>query len=69
VGVVADGTRPALLVSPHDPVALSGALRSWLDDPDLRRRLRATARERRDSLPSWTDTAADVSRVLVKASR
>jgi glycosyltransferase involved in cell wall biosynthesis len=69
VGAAPDGSRPALLVRPHDPTALATALRCWLDDADLRLRLRATARERRESLPSWTETTAEVSRVLVKAGR
>jgi glycosyltransferase involved in cell wall biosynthesis len=69
LGATADGTRPGLLVAPQDPAALAAALRSWLDDASLRERLRSAARERRGSLPSWTQTTAQVSRVLVKASR
>ena len=42
--------RPGLLVAPDDPAALATALRAWLGDAELRRRLRRAARERRESL-------------------
>ncbi len=61
------GSRPGLLVAPDDPSALGAALRDWLQDPDLRRRLRLAAHERRASLPDWSSTAARVSRVLAEA--
>ncbi len=50
LGCGADGTRPGLLVPPDDPVALAAALRSWLVDAGLRRRLRSVAGERRGTL-------------------
>ena len=50
LGHGADGIRPGLLVPPDDPAALAAALRAWLDDAELRERLRRAARERRASL-------------------
>jgi glycosyltransferase involved in cell wall biosynthesis len=64
LGHGADGTRPGLLVSPGDPAALGDALRAWLEDAGLRRRLRAAARERRESLAGWSTTAAAVAGAL-----
>lgn len=64
LGRAADGTRPGLLVSPDDPVALREAIRSWLEDPGLRRRLRAAARERRASLADWSTTTSAVAGAL-----
>jgi glycosyltransferase involved in cell wall biosynthesis len=48
MGHGAGGTRPGLLVAPDDPAALGEALRAWLGDPELRRRLRLAARQRRE---------------------
>jgi hypothetical protein len=39
-------------------------LRCWLADADLRQRLRRSARDRRETLPGWSITAARVARVL-----
>lgn len=64
LGRVADGSRPGLLVPPGDPVALAGALTSWLDDADLRQRLRHAARERRAALTDWSVTSVRLSKVL-----
>jgi glycosyltransferase involved in cell wall biosynthesis len=61
--------RPGLLVPPDDPPALAAALRAWLTDAELRRRLRRAARTRRESLHSWADTAATVADVVAGAAR
>jgi glycosyltransferase involved in cell wall biosynthesis len=58
------GALPGLLVPPDDPVALSGALRAWLDDPGLRERLAHATAGRRPTLRRWADTVTDVIAVL-----
>lgn len=67
LGVAAGGQRPGLLVPPGDAPALTGALRRWLTDPELRRTLRAAAAARRATLSDWTVTATVVSQVLTDA--
>ena len=69
LGRGADGLRPGLLVPPEDPAALGAALRAWLGDAELRRRLRRAARERRASLSRWSTTTSAVAGVLAGASR
>jgi glycosyltransferase involved in cell wall biosynthesis len=64
VGRVGDGERPGLLVPPDDPEALARGLRSWLTSRSLRATLRSRARDRRTTLGSWEDAAAEVARVL-----
>ena len=59
-----DGALPGLLVAPEDPRALAAALRGWLTGVPLRDRLRAAARDRRTSLPTWADTGQALSRAL-----
>jgi glycosyltransferase involved in cell wall biosynthesis len=67
LGHGADGTRPGLLVPPGDPAALGAALRAWLDDAELRDRLRRAARERRAALRPWAATTSVVADVLAGA--
>lgn len=64
VGRAPDGSLPGLLVAPDDPAALAAALRRWLGDPDLRHRLRRSARDRRATLTGWAVTAGQLSKVL-----
>lgn len=53
-----------LLVPPDDPQALSSALRNLLTRGDLRRRLQAGARSAATTLPTWTDSARCVARLV-----
>jgi glycosyltransferase involved in cell wall biosynthesis len=69
MGRGADGTRPGLLVPPDDPAGLRDALRTWLEDAGLRRRLRLAARERRASLVDWSTTTSAVAEALQGAAR
>ncbi|HET6482188.1 MAG TPA: glycosyltransferase family 4 protein [Actinoplanes sp.] len=57
LGAAPDGTLPGLLIPPGDRTALAASLRSWLTDGALRERLRAAARARRETLPTWAETA------------
>jgi glycosyltransferase involved in cell wall biosynthesis len=65
LGCGSDGIRPGLLVAPDDPIALAGALRSWLVDAELRGRLRRAAHKRRESLRGWSATTAIIAGVLM----
>ena len=69
LGHGADGIRPGLLVPPDDPAALGAALRGWLGDAELRRRLRRAARERRASLSGWSSTTSVLAGVLAGVAR
>lgn len=64
LGCAADGSLPGILVPPGDSAALAGGLRSWLDDPDLRRRLRRSAHDRRATLDRWAKPSEIISHVL-----
>jgi glycosyltransferase involved in cell wall biosynthesis len=69
LGAAPDGTRPGLLVEAGDPLALAAAMRSWLDDADLRRQLREAAHRRRRSLTGWDQTAVRLAQVLAEVGR
>jgi hypothetical protein len=58
------GNVPGLLTPPEDPQGISSALRHWLTDPDLRRRLIIAARHRRGRLEGWEMTARILTGVL-----
>jgi glycosyltransferase involved in cell wall biosynthesis len=69
LGHGARGVRPGLLVPPGDAAAFGDALRAWLEDADLRRRLRGAARERRESLAGWPATISAVSVAIAEVAR
>ncbi|MFG1638821.1 glycosyltransferase family 4 protein [Amycolatopsis sp. NPDC049252] len=64
VGVAPDGTVPGMLVPGDDVEALGAALRRWLTESDLRKRLRTSAKLRRETLTGWDDTARRIAEVL-----
>ncbi|WP_020658431.1 glycosyltransferase family 4 protein [Amycolatopsis benzoatilytica] len=64
LGRAPDGELPGLLVPPADAAALVTALRSWRDDPDLRRRLRVAAAARARTLETWPAAAARLGGIL-----
>jgi glycosyltransferase involved in cell wall biosynthesis len=64
LGCAPDGSLPGILVPPGDSAALAGGLRSWLGEPDLRRRLRRSAHDRRATLDRWAKPSEIISRVL-----
>jgi glycosyltransferase involved in cell wall biosynthesis len=61
------GEEAALLVSPGDVEALSGALDLLLRDAALRSRMSAAARRRAGELPRWEDTIGGFFRVMKEA--
>nr|WP_208720523.1 glycosyltransferase family 4 protein [Amycolatopsis circi] len=64
LGRAPDGEQPGLLVPPGDKTALAAALRSWRDDPDLRKRLRDAAVARARTLEGWPAAAARLGEIL-----
>ena len=68
LGRAPDGSLPGILVEPGDPAALAAALRHWLSDAGLRRRLRRFARDRRTTLIGWAPTAELISGVLARVA-
>jgi glycosyltransferase involved in cell wall biosynthesis len=68
LGRGSDHLPPGLLVPPDEVQPLAQALGSWLADADLRGRLRAAARQRRNSLRPWSATTAVIDRVLAEVA-
>jgi glycosyltransferase involved in cell wall biosynthesis len=66
VGGESGGAPPGLLVPPDALAALAEALSAWLDDGELRRRLRQAAEQRRETLFGWSATADRMSSVLAE---
>ncbi|MGP3923455.1 glycosyltransferase family 4 protein [Streptomyces sp. 8N616] len=64
VGRAPDGSVPGILVPPDDPAALTAALRRWFGEPGVRRRLKASARQRRAVLDGWETTSRNIAGVL-----
>ncbi|WP_409465542.1 glycosyltransferase family 4 protein [Amycolatopsis sp. GA6-003] len=64
LGRAPDGEQPGLLVPPGDSAALAEALRSWRDDPDLRKRLRTAAAARARTLEGWAAAATRLRGIL-----
>jgi glycosyltransferase involved in cell wall biosynthesis len=64
LGLAPDGNPPGLLVPPDDTTELAAALRRWLDDAELRGRLRTAARRRRDTLHDWKHASRRMDAVL-----
>ena len=68
LGQTTDGRRPGLLVPAGNSGALAAALRDWLGDAGLRQRLREAARERRSTLPRWSEPTDRIAHVLTQAA-
>ena len=70
-GAIGDlvGTEAGIVVSPGDLPAFTDALSRVIADADLRARLAAGAREVRQRLPSWDQSAALMASALEAAAR
>ncbi len=68
LGYGADLLRPGILVTPDDPPALAAALRRWLTEAELRRRLRQAAGQRRDTVLRWAVPASRLSDILTSVA-
>jgi len=66
--LVEDGVT-GVLMAPRDPAALRAALKGLLDDPELRRRLGAAARERARERLGWEPVTAATIGVYEEALR
>lgn len=64
LGQAPDGSVPGILVPPHDSGQLADGLRRWLGEPDLRRRLRLSARRRRGMTQGWEGVARGMAAEL-----
>jgi glycosyltransferase involved in cell wall biosynthesis len=64
VGHAPDGNLPGLLVPPDDPTALAEALRRWLGEHEVRRRVKISASQRRGMLDGWAETSRKLAGVL-----
>lgn len=60
----AAGELPGAVVDPHDSQELAAVLRDWLPDSSLRRSWRAAALSRRDTLPTWANTATTLLEII-----
>lgn len=60
---------PGAAVPPGDPTTLAAVLRRWLTEPTLRHEWQQAALARRDTLPGWQQTAADVLSYLERPQR
>ncbi|MGW4638400.1 glycosyltransferase family 4 protein [Sphaerisporangium sp. NPDC004334] len=69
LGHAPDGSVPGLLTPPEDPVALADALRRWLGEPGLRKRIKGSACDRRDMLDGWDVTSRRMAEVLERLRR
>ncbi|MHA7271820.1 glycosyltransferase family 4 protein [Arthrobacter sp. TMT4-20] len=58
------GQLPGAVVDPHDPQELAATLRDWLTDSSLRQSWRAAALSRRDTLPTWANTATTLLEII-----
>lgn len=61
----AEAQKAGATFPPGDVDALASALRSWMTDPQLKKRWRADAANARAHLPTWEGTAEIISSALV----
>jgi glycosyltransferase involved in cell wall biosynthesis len=66
LGLASDGSVPGILVPPGDARTLASALRRWFAEPELRDRLRGSARLRRETLSPWGETSRRMAAVLAQ---
>ncbi|WP_026552349.1 glycosyltransferase family 4 protein [Arthrobacter sp. H20] len=62
--VPTSGTLPGGVVDPHVPEQLAALLREWLTDATVRRSWRTAALRRRDTLPTWANTATTLLNIV-----
>jgi glycosyltransferase involved in cell wall biosynthesis len=66
LGRAPDGGVPGILVPPEDAPALAASFRRWFGEPELRDRLRISARHRRGMLEPWDETSRRMASVLAQ---